>query len=156
MAALDTHSPQKNWDDKVCHQIAFLFAFWVQLTQLFYDLHGVWKSQKKVSFNNASEASKFTFWVDKSWLKMPIMVNFGEFLKTWSLRSNSITRQVTFNRIKIGEKRQKFKCDILSNFQTLWNFDLLDLTPRHTPAWVWPFAQHLGFLPWLWIYKSPQ
>ena len=31
------------------------------------------------------------------------MVNFGNFLKTWSLQSNSITRQVTFNITKIGE-----------------------------------------------------
>ena len=51
------------------------------------------------------------------------MVNFGEFLKTWSLRSNSVTRQVSF---KIGQKLvenaniQKFKCDILGDFQTLW------------------------------------
>ena len=37
------------------------------------------------------------------------MVNFGEFLKTWSLRSNSVTRQVSFNRTKIGGKCQKFK-----------------------------------------------
>ena len=46
---------------------------------------------------------------------------FGEILKTWSLRSNSVTRQVSFNRTKIGEnaKIQKFKCDILSNFQTI-------------------------------------
>ena len=34
------------------------------------------------------------------------MVQFGEFLKTWSLRSNSVTRQVSFNRSKIGEKCQ--------------------------------------------------
>ena len=49
------------------------------------------------------------------------MVHFGEFLKTWSLRSNSVTRQVNFNRTKIGGKCQKFKCDILSNFQTMWD-----------------------------------
>ena len=48
------------------------------------------------------------------------MVHFGEVLKTWSLRSNSVTRQVSFNRTKIGGKcPQKIKCDILSNFQTL-------------------------------------
>ena len=37
---------------------------------------------------------------------MPKIINFGEFLKTWSLRSNSITRQVSFNRTKIGGKCQ--------------------------------------------------
>ena len=30
------------------------------------------------------------------------MVNFGKILKSWSLRSNSVTRQVRFNRPKIG------------------------------------------------------
>ena len=34
------------------------------------------------------------------------MVNFGDFLKTWSLKSNSVTRQVTFKTTKISEKRQ--------------------------------------------------
>ena len=34
------------------------------------------------------------------------MVNFDKFLKTWSLRSNSVTRQVSFNRTKIGGKCQ--------------------------------------------------
>ena len=34
------------------------------------------------------------------------MVNFGKFLKTWSLRSNSVIRQVSFNRTKIGGKCQ--------------------------------------------------
>ena len=37
------------------------------------------KITEQVSFNIASEA---TFWVDKSWLKMPKMVRFGEFSKT--------------------------------------------------------------------------
>ena len=44
------------------------------------------------------------------------MVHFGEFLNTWSLWSNSVTRQVSFKRTKIGEKcAPKFKCEILSN-----------------------------------------
>ena len=33
----------------------------------------------------------FTFWVAKSLLKMPKMVDFGELLKTWS-----VTRQVSW------------------------------------------------------------
>ena len=37
------------------------------------------------------------------------MVHFGEFLKTWSLRSNSVTRQVSFNRTKIVGKCQSSK-----------------------------------------------
>ena len=65
-------------------------------------LQDVRKSQKKVSFNIVSE------WVDKSWLIMPKMVHFGEFLKTWSLRSNSITRHVNFKQDKNWWKIPKF------------------------------------------------
>ena len=55
---------------------------------------------------------------------MPKNVHFGEFLQTWSLRSNSVTRQVSFNRTKIGEnaKIEKLKCNILCDFQTLWSW----------------------------------
>ena len=37
------------------------------------------------------------------------MVHFGEFMKNLSFRSNSVTRQVNFNRTKIGEKCQNSK-----------------------------------------------
>ena len=37
------------------------------------------------------------------------MVHFCEFLKTWSCRSNSVTRQVSFNRKKIGGNCQNSK-----------------------------------------------
>ena len=40
---------------------------------------------------------------------MPKIVHFGEFLKTWSLRSDSVTRQVIFKRTKIGGKCQNSK-----------------------------------------------
>ena len=69
-------------------------------------VHSVWKSQKKSHSILRAKWATFTFWVDKSSLKMPKMVNFGEFLKTWSLRSNSVTRQVSFYRTKIGGKCQ--------------------------------------------------
>ena len=68
--------------------------------------HGVWKSQKKSHSTLRAKRATFTFWVDKRLLKMPKMVHFGEFLKTWSLRSNSVTRQVSYNRTKIGGKWQ--------------------------------------------------
>ena len=68
-----------------------------------------------------SELRLHVFWVDKSWLKIPKMVHFGDFLKTLSLRSNSITRQVTYNKTKnVGKCQNKKKCDILRNFQTMW------------------------------------
>ena len=51
------------------------------------------------------------------------MVNFGEFLKTSSLRSNSVTTYQTgqFNLTKIGgnAKIEKFKYDIMDNFHPL-------------------------------------
>ena len=52
------------------------------------------------------------------------MVNFVKFLKTWSLRSNSVTRHVSFNRTKIGGKCQNSKCDILSNVHAKMEFVL--------------------------------
>ena len=59
-----------------------------------------------------------TFWVDKSCLKMPKMVHFGEFLKIWRLRSNSVTRQVSFNRTKIDGKCQNSNGTFWVHFST--------------------------------------
>ena len=56
-----------------------------------------------------AKRATFTFWVDKSSLKMPETINFGEFLKTYSFRSNSGTRHGTFKRTKIGGKCQNWK-----------------------------------------------
>ena len=58
------------------------------------------KITEKVSFNIASEASYVYILIGQNLIKMPKMVHFGEFLKTWSLRSNSVTRQVSL----IGQK----------------------------------------------------
>ena len=80
------------------------------------------KITEKVSFNIASYGATFTFWVDKSSLEMPKKVNFGEFLKTWSFWSNSVTRQdknwwkmpklknskTTFELTKVHQKCQKW------------------------------------------------
>ena len=58
---------------------------------------------------------------------MPIIVHFGEFLflKSWSLRSNCVTRQVSLNRTKIGGKCQNSKIlmrhfEWFSNTVILW------------------------------------
>ena len=59
------------------------------------------KITEKVSFNIASEASKVYILSYKGSLKVPYLTSFW---KTWSLRSNSVTRQVNFNRTKIGGK----------------------------------------------------
>ena len=65
------------------------------------------KIAQKVSFNIASEASYVYILSGQKFIKMPKMVNFDEFLKTWSLRSDSVTRQVTFLGTKIDVKCQK-------------------------------------------------
>ena len=49
------------------------------------------------------------------------MVHFDEFLKTVSLLSNSVTRQVTFNRPKIVGKCQNEKKKINATFLVIFN-----------------------------------
>ena len=64
------------------------------------------------------------------------MVYFGEFLKTWNLRSNSVTRQVSFlkgQKLVENAKIKKFKCDILSKFQTMCTSVRVEIqTKAHT------------------------
>ena len=75
-------------------------------------IHGVWKSQIKSLSTLQAKRDRLTFWV----------VQCGEFLKTWSLGSNSVIRKVSFNRANIGRKcpqnaifRVIFKhCDVVS------------------------------------------
>ena len=53
------------------------------------------------------------------------------FWKTWNLRSNSVTRQVNFligQKLLENAKIEKLKCDILGDFQTLWESDLYEQT----------------------------
>ena len=54
-------------------------------------IHSVWKSHKKSHLTLRAKRATFSFWVDKSSSKVPNMVNLTIFL-----RSNSVTRQVTF------------------------------------------------------------
>ena len=63
------------------------------------------------------------------------MVHFGEFLKTWRLRSNSVTRQVSFNRTKIVEKCQN-KWIFMTKFQILTHKPKID---------KWIFWQNIDF-----------
>ena len=78
------------------------------------------------------------------------MVHFGEFLKTWSLQSNSVTRQVSFIRTKIGGKCQnaKIQINILINFQSMY-FCSKDKIVRNTGR---KFTFTKGF--WGWIYMD--
>ena len=67
------------------------------------------KITEKVSFNIASEESYVYILSGQKLIKNAKNALFGEFLKTWSLRSNSVTRQVSFSRTKIGGKCQNSK-----------------------------------------------
>ena len=73
------------------------------------------KITEKVSFNIASEASYVYILSGQKLIQNAKNGPFRRVLKTRSLRSNSVTRQVSLNRTKIGGK-----CVILSNFQTMW------------------------------------
>mgnify|MGYP006903851619 CR=1 FL=1 len=79
------------------------------ITALSFNLHLLGLYNKTVlhwvkKSHSTLRAKRATFTKDYS--KMPKMVHFGEFLKTWSLWSNSVTRHVSFNRTKIGGKCQ--------------------------------------------------
>ena len=76
--------------------------------------HSVWKSQKKFHYilNIATEAISLKCQNWSIWQAFEIL----------KLRPNSVTRQVNYNRKKIGWKcQEKFKCDFFCDFQTLWN-----------------------------------
>ena len=64
------------------------------------------------------------------------MVHFGEFLKTWSLRSNSVTRQVSFYRTKIGGKCQNSKIQMR-------HFEWFSNTVLVNQSWTLPIGQVL-------------
>ena len=66
----------------------------------------VFENHKKVSFNIASEASYVYILSGQKLIENAKNDPIGEFLKKWSLRSNSATRQVSFNRTKISKKCQ--------------------------------------------------
>ena len=67
------------------------------------------KITEKVSFDIASEASYVYIFSGQKFVKNAKNGRFGEFLKNWSLRSNSVTRQVTFKGTKIGWKCKSWK-----------------------------------------------
>ena len=89
--------------------------------------HGAWKSQKKYYSTLRAKRATVTFWVDKSYLKMPKMVNLASFWKTEACGQTVLPDRSVLTGQKLVEnaKIQKFKCDILSNFQTMWVFQKL-------------------------------
>ena len=73
------------------------------------------KITEKVSFNIASEASYIYNLSGQKLIKKAKnwLVLFGGFLTTWSLRSNSVTRQVNFNKTKFFGKCQNWKTEMI-------------------------------------------
>ena len=76
------------------------------------------KITEKVSFNIASEASYVYTSSGQKLIKNAKNGPFWRvFWKTWSLRSNSVTRQVSFKKTKIGENCQNSNATFLVIFK---------------------------------------
>ena len=71
------------------------------------------KITEKVAFNIASEASYVYI---LSGQKSPKNNRFGEFLKTWSLRLNSVRSLLIGQKLMENAKVVKLKCDIFWYF----------------------------------------
>ena len=67
------------------------------------------KITEKVAFITTSEASYVYILSGQKFTKNAKYGQFWRFFETLSLRSNSVTRHVTFNRTKIGGKCQNWK-----------------------------------------------
>ena len=79
------------------------------------------KITEKVSFNITRGAS-YVYILSRQKLisRMPKMVHFGEFFENLKLAVKKVLPDKSiFNRTKIDGKCQRFKCDTLSNFQTM-------------------------------------
>ena len=91
------------WKELLAKNLENKLHFLIEKTrlQIFSTYECCLKITEKSHSTLRAQRTTFTFWVDKSWSKMPKMVT-----RSWSLRSNSVTRQVNFNRTKIGGKCQ--------------------------------------------------
>ena len=119
-----------------CSHCPPLWAFW---NKEFFQPHGVWKSPKSLILHCQRSELRLHFEWKKVHHKCQKMVNFGEFLKTWSLRSNSGTRPVTFVVQKMVEKA-KIKSNILSHFQTICH--ILNLFKNCGGVMKWDILSH--------------
>ena len=121
-----------------------MFTTYICKLFLSFDLvHNVWKSQKKS--HSALRAKRANIYIlsGQKFAKNAKMVNFGEFLKSWSLRSRSVTRQVTFNRTKIVENSQNSKnskCDIFSILARKFIHNYGDFCKMAFPKRFWWFS----------------
>ena len=78
----------------------YVRCYFVLVSMCFYKTQCL-KITEKVAFNIASEASYIYILSGPKFIKM---ANFGEFLKTWNIMSNSVNRQVTFNKTNFWGK----------------------------------------------------
>ena len=81
--------------------------------------HGVWKSQKKSHATLRAKPATFTFWVNQKCQKCSILASFW---KPEACGQTVLPDRSVFIGQKMVQKAkiQKFKCDIVSNFQTMW------------------------------------
>ena len=82
-------------------------------------------STEKVSFNIASEASYVYIFSGQKLIKIPKIVNLASFWKTEDCCQTVLPDRSVLIGQKLVEnaKIENFKCDILSNFQTLWSHE---------------------------------
>ena len=86
------------------YEIIFRHDFLCNVTTVFEN------HRKSLIQTLRAKRATFTIWVDKSSLKMPKNGPFWRvFLKTWSLRSNSVTRQVSFHRTNAKIQMRHFE-----------------------------------------------
>ena len=104
-------SSWKDWKRRFVWSTWICYSTSQRRTESFWKKRLIVFENHRKSLNSTLRAKRatFTFCVDKSSLIRPKMVHFGEFLKTWSLRSNSVTRHVNFKQTKIGGKCQNWK-----------------------------------------------
>ena len=91
------------------------------------------------------------FWL--CWKRTPTVVKCPkkrEFLRTWSLRSNSVTRQVIFNRTKIGGKCQNSKIKMI---HFAWFSNSMKAS-QWVKIWNNFLANHIHSSSWMCIFES--
>ena len=111
----------------------------------FYYLSRCLKITEKVSFNFVSAANYVYILSGQKFLRKAKNAQFGQFLKTWSLRSNSVTRQSILigQQLAKNAKIQKFQMRHFGWFSNNVPF-LLSPPSTTTIAVIWFFLPFLG------------
>ena len=106
----------------------------------FADGSTVFENHRKRSHSTLrAKRATFTFWIDKSSLKMPKNSQFRKFWENWRSGQAMLPDRSFLVGQKLVENAniEFFKWDILSHFQTLWRSWLLDMTMGQTHiAWL--------------------